>query len=540
MRNTKAIIEAICNYTSFDTKIKAGLTYLKESNIDIAYWKYLSSKEEELLIESSQDDSVTLSPDKIKSAFNRFSGNVSGDIAKEKKQASFGDWSEKNPIKLKSTEPATTKSEQNLKAHKEDREKYINQIPYMYRHMDKLAMSGDERIKTDIEASKNSYYDLIMKTERNIGKTNIKNYIEKISEDVENFVALVIYLTDQIVKEAWLKSPEKIQKVFGNSPYFLESPALAIRGSNIKGFLQESATVLQLATDVSKYFVLDNANNDIRKSVEEAWPDVMKITDEKIKQVKVVEPVKAMISFNESSENNFFNNLEESIWEIIPNIIKEHGDEFFLIIENKQETLPQFDAFKSSQFQSYNPIFETMYYELREKKPFNWLLKLERELVDDKEIERNLELCTQALVQEQLSSIKGYTYPTVGLVSGFTAHKLVQESYNEENGLGTFLDVRDSLWITSGYVPGTFGLILLLLNVASAVLFVATAEDIVGFDIAKSYPQFTGLPIWEAFKNGSLDLKAKFEEDRKNQKAPIEKTGIASPRNAKKTGIKFD
>ena len=58
--------------------------------------------------------------------------------------------------------------------------------------------------------------------------------------------------------------------------------------------------------------------------------------------------------------------------------------------------------------------------------------------------------------------------------------------------------------------------------------------------MSKSYPQFTGLPIWEAYKSGAMDLKVKYEEERKNKKASSEKEGIASPRSAKKTGIKFD
>jgi hypothetical protein len=538
MRNTQAIIEAICNYTTFDNSLKRGLNYLKESNIDIIYWDNLSSREEERLLENSQSSAITLNPEEVKNAFGKFTSSVSGDLVKEKTPEGSGNWLKNNLTSIKTTAPeAKTKSEKDYEAHMADRYKYAT--PEFISTLDTRGMSQDERIKADIESSKNSYYDLLSSKVKIVGASNIKTYIEKISDDVENFVSLVTYLTDQIVKEAWINSPQKIQSIWGNELYFMENAALVIRGKNIKGFMQESSNVLQLATDVSKYFVLDNANNDIRKSLEEVWPEVMVKSKEKIEKLKGPEPVKAMFAFNEEIHSNFLTALSNAVWESIPSIIKKHGDEFFLIMEDNQVSVAQHDAFNSSQFQSYNPIFETMYYELREKKPFNWLLKLEELLVDDKEIEKNLELCTQALVQEKLSNITNYSYPTVGQISGFTAHKIIQTTYNSENGLGKFLDVRDSLWITSGYVPGTFGLILLLLNVSCAVLFVATAEDIVGFDMSKSYPQFTGLPIWEAFKNGAMDLKIKYEEERKTKK-PLEKTGVASPRDAKKTGIKFD
>ena len=538
MRDTKAIIEAICNHTSFNKQIKLGLSYLKESNIDIVYWKHLNSKEEEQLMESSQDSAVVSSPDEIRNAFNKFSTSVSGNLAQEKKPQSSDKWIENSLMKVTISEPLKTKSQKGYEEHIADKEKYLKQGE-QYRNLDKQGMTQSERIQQDIASSRDSYYDAILQTERNIGKTNIKTYIEKISDDVQNFVSLVTYLTDQIIKEAWINSPERIQSIFGKELYFLESPALAIRGSNIKGFMQEASTVLQLATDVSKYFVLDNANRDIKKSVEEVWPDVLKTSDEKLNKIKGPAPIKTIFAFNENVQENYLSELVNALWESIPSIIEKHGDEFFLILE-QEAIVAQYDAFKSNQFQSYNPIFETMYNELREKKPFNWLLKLESQLIDDKEIEKNLELCTQTLVQEQLSSIRGYTYPSVGKIAGFTAHKLVQQAYNNENGLGDFLGVKDSLWITSGYVPGTFGLILLLFNVSCAVLFVATAEDIVGFDMSKSYPQFTGLPIWEAYKSGAMDLKVKYEEERKNKKASSEKEGIASPRSAKKTGIKFD
>lgn len=533
MRNTKAIIEAICNHTTFSKDIKSGLTYLKESNVDIIYWKHLNSKEEDMLLESSVTE---YNPENIRNAFGRFTSGISGDLAKEKAPQSNSDWSANTLMKLNISEPSKPKSQQDLEAHKADREKYMDN---QYRDLDRKGMTQDERIKQDIASAKDSYYNAVMQTERNIGKTNIKTYIEKISDDVQNFVSLVTYLTDQIIKEAWIKSPERIQSIFGKELYFLESPALAIRGSNIKGFMQESSNVLQLATDVSSYFVLDNANKEIKKSVEEVWPDVLKLSKEKLEKTPIPAPVKTVFAFNETISEDYLSALVDALWESIPAIIEKHGDEFFLILE-QQAVVPQFDAFKSNQFQSYHPIFETMYNELREKKPFNWLLKLESQLIDDKEIEKNLELCTQAMVQEQLSSIRGYTYPSIGKIAGFTAHQLVQKAYNDQNGLGDFLGVKESLWITSGYVPGTFGLILLLFNVSCAVLFVATAEDIVGFDMSKSYPQFTGLPIWEAYKNGAMDLKAKYEEQRKNKIETIEKEGIASPRDAKKTGIKFN
>ena len=34
MRNTQAIVEAICNHTSFKPEIKTGLIFLKESNVN--------------------------------------------------------------------------------------------------------------------------------------------------------------------------------------------------------------------------------------------------------------------------------------------------------------------------------------------------------------------------------------------------------------------------------------------------------------------------------------------------------------------------
>ena len=104
--------------------------------------------------------------------------------------------------------------------------------------------------------------------------------------------------------------------------------------------------------------------------------------------------------------------------------------------------------------------------------------------------------------------------------------------------MSEILGVKDSLWITSGYVPGTFGLILLLFNVASAVLFVAYAEDIVGFDMDKTNPDMANLPIWKAFKESAFDLKVEYEQKRKEETKEL-KVGTSSPRSAVKTGIKI-
>ena len=131
-----------------------------------------------------------------------------------------------------------------------------------------------------------------------------------------------------------------------------------------------------------------------------------------------------------------------------------------------------------------------------------------------------------------------YLFPTVGKVAGFTAHKLLIDAQNTEDGLSELLGVKDSLWITSGYVPGTLGLILLLFNVASAMLFVAYAEDIVGFDLDKANPELAELAIWKAFKESAFDLKAEYENKR-TQITQQQKIETTSPRSAVQTGIKI-
>jgi hypothetical protein len=529
MRNTKAIIEAICNYTSFDPVIKTGLTYLKESEVDIVHWNALNEQEEQNVLKS----------DEIKGAFNRFSSSVTGSIVKETKPEGFNKWVPNLTNNPMFSTPQTD-SQKTKDAVQADREKYKakpGSWEEKVKHLDKFQMTQAE-ISADVKKSaNNTYYEILSQTEKKVGKENIKNYIEKISDDVQNFVSLVTYLTDQIVKEAWVNAPQTIQKVSGNRLYFLEQAAMEIRGNNVNAFMKEAKTLLNVAFDLSNYFVLQNANDDIKKSVEEVWPEVKRLAKEKIDAIKAPEPVRTMFAFNETIMDNFKSQLSDAVWESIPTLIENHGDSFFLIIESEQ-IMPIHDAFNSSRFQAYHPIFESMYYELKDKKPFNWLLELETYLIDDKEIEKNLTYCATTLVRQQLAKNADLTFPTIGKVSGFTAHKLAQDAYRAEDGLSEILGVKDSLWITSGYVPGTFGLILLFFNVASAVLFVAYAEDVVGFDMDKSYPEMANLPIWKSFKESAFDLKVEYQQKRKEETKDL-KVGTTSPRSAAKTGIKI-
>ena len=82
MRNTKAIVEAICNHTSFSPVIKTGLTYLKESDVDIVHWNALNEQEEQNVMKS----------DEILGAFNRFSSSVVGSLVKETKPEKIANW----------------------------------------------------------------------------------------------------------------------------------------------------------------------------------------------------------------------------------------------------------------------------------------------------------------------------------------------------------------------------------------------------------------------------------------------------------------
>lgn len=530
MRNTKAIVEAICEHTNFSPVIKNGLTYLSESDVDIVHWNALNEQEEQNVMKSTE----------VLGAFNRFSSSVVGSIGKETKPENWGNWVKTTNLTNSSIfQQPLTQSEKTKAEVEADKYKYRakpGSWEDRLKHIEKEGMTDVERIKADKASANNTYYDILAQTQKKVGKENIKVYIEKISEDVQTFVSLVTFLTDQIVKEAWVNSPQTIQKVFGNRLYFLEQPALAIRGNNVKAFMKEASTVLNLAFDLSNYFVLQNANDDIRKSVEEVWPEVKKMTKEKVDAIAVPEPVRTMFAFNESITQNFISELSNAIWESIPGLIEKHGDSFFLILEAENITIH--DAFNSSRFQAYHPLFESMYYELKDKKPFNWLLELETYLIDDKEINKNLTYCANTLVQQQLAKPADYTFPTVGTVAGYTAHKLAQDAYKSEDGLSELLGVKDSLWITSGYVPGTFGLILLLFNVASAVLFVAYAEDIVGFDMDKTNPDMANLPIWKAFKESAFDLKVEYEQKRKEETKEL-KVGTSSPRSAVKTGIKI-
>lgn len=530
MRNTKAIVEAICNHTSFDPSIKNGLLFLKESNVDIVHWNALNEQEE----------GVLANPESIVGAFNRFSSTVSGPLGKETKRPPFTDWVKTTPLVDTSLFKDPKKQSEITAANVEaDKKKYFTKDEWAKRvqYLDREQSTEAERIIADKKAAENTYIDVLAKTENIVGKENIKTYIEKISDDVQTFVALVTFLTDQIVKEAWVNAPQTIQKVFGNRLYFLEQPALAIRGKNVSAFNKEASTVLKLAYDLSTYFVLQNANQDIEKSVEDSWPEAQKMAKEILDKIKIPEPVKTMFAFNETSTSNFLSELTDAVWESIPALIEEHGDDFFLIIES-QDIMPIHDAFNSSRFQAYHPLFESMYYQLKDRKPFNWLLELETYLVDDKEINKNLTYCATTLVKQQIAKNGDFLFPIVGTIAGFTAHQLVKTAYKTEDGLSELLGVKDALWITSGYVPGTFGLVLLLFNVASAVLFLAYAEDIVGLNLDKTNPDMAELPIWTSFKDSAFDLKVEYEQKRKQEKLD-QKTSTASPKSAVRTGIKI-
>lgn len=533
MRNTNAIIDSICKNTTFHPAIKAGLRSLSESNVDIIYWNTLNEAEE---------NAVT-------SAFNKFSSAVTGDLTQGKPAPSSETWIQQNKAGLEEfIKGKKTEQEGATQKHLDDQKRWA------YNPFRNVEVTDREQAIADdaktARATQDNYADIISKTEQTVGVQNIKNYLEKISSDVQTFVKLVTLLTDQIVKEAWVKAPETIASVFGKKLYFLEAPALAIRNQNIDAFLAECAITLELAEDVSLYFVLQNANNDIKKSIEEIWDNVEKKSQEKVKKADVPEPVKSALLLQE----NFTSMFTNAVWDIIPKLIERHGNDFFLIIESDggitptaptpTSTTPKnvktlFDAFNSSRFQAYNPIFETMYQELAVKKPFNWLLELEEKLVDDLEIEKNLSYCGSTMVQQGLATKNDFTLPTIGKIAGTTAHKLVQMSYKSEDGLSKLLKVKEALWITSSFVPGTYGLILLLLNVSCGVMFVAYAEDIVGFDISKVYPKFTKLPIWSVFREGVLDLKQEYANkdiapsDNKSEKPEVETTSA-------KTGIKFN
>lgn len=536
MRNTNAIIDSICKNTTFHPAIKAGLKSLSESNVDLIYWNALNEAEENA----------------VATAFSKFSSAVTGDLSKEKPAPSSDAWIQQNKVGLAEfIKGKKTEQEQATQKHLDDKTEWeynpFRNVEYTDRNQ---AIADDAKIA---RATQDNYADIISKTEQTVGVQNIKNYLEKISSDVQTFVKLVTLLTDQIVKEAWVKAPDTIASVFGKRLYFLEAPALAIRNQNLDAFLAECAITLELAEDVSLYFVLQNANNDIKKSIDEIWDNVEKKSTEKVKKSDVPEPVKNALLLQE----NFTTMFTNAVWDIIPKLIEKHGDNFFLIIESDggtsevTQTSPTttssttknvktlFDAFNSSRFQAYNPLFETMYQELSIKKPFNWLLELEEKLVDDVEIEKNLSYCGSTMVQQGLATKNDFTLPTIGKIAGTTAHKLVQMSYKTEDGLSKLLKVKEALWITSSFVPGTYGLILLLLNVACGVMFVAYAEDIVGFDISKVYPKFTNLPIWSIFREGVLDLKQEYANKdlapsgTQNEKPEAENA-------VSKTGIKFN
>lgn len=526
MRNTKRIIEAIINHTNFNPALKAGLEALYEKDVDIIYWNALNEAE---------DVSVEK---KINSAFDKIKPSLKSEIIEPVQVPKYNTWvsnkkSEIESATKKSVPGEAPKSEEELKRErlKADRETWkYNPYAKLDKEMGIGVKTGKKdadgydilttrddienqnilRDAKDRQAYRNAYYQLI-NAEEKVGVDNIRRYMENISEDVQTFVNLVTLLINQIIKEAWVNSPETIKKVYGDNliPYF-ETSCKAIRGGNVKGFIKESSNLLQLAQDLSVYLLLGDIKKDVNDSLIDIWDEVQTKSQKKIKETPLSTVAKDILfDLGEGIKNGFYKELQDSIWESIPSIIEKHGDNFFLIIESTSGE--QYDAFMSSALRQYHPLFETMYEEMANKKPFNWLLEIEKELHDNKEVENNITYSANILVKQDIASQLDYSFPTIGN-SGNFAHKLLQEAYKNEDGLSKLLDVKDSLWITSSYVPGMFGLILLLMNIASGILFVAYAEDMIPFDMSKAHPEFTNLPIWKAFREGSLDIRGKYKE----------------------------
>lgn len=529
MRNTRKIIESIVNYTNFNPALKAALESLYENNVDIVYWNALNEAEDKALEKKIKDAVGELDSLRSKS-----------DISKPVTVPEYNKWisKEKTEIENKAkeetpqTKDSETEDEKKKRLEQEDKESW-RYNPYANINKDmgigikyvdskgkekRTTREEAERANIDLDARqrmayRNAYYSLI-DAEEKVGAENIKKYMENISDDVQTFVSLVMYLVNQIIKEAWVNSPDTINKVYGDKyTYYMERVALALRGENITSFIKESATLLKLAQELSVYLLLGDIKNEVSSSLIDVWDDVKTKSEKKIKETPLSKMAKEVLfDLGEDIKTGFYKELEDAIWESVPTIIEKHGDNFFLIIE--AESNIQYDAFMSSGLRSYNPLFETMYEELLNKKPFNWLLELEEELVDDKEVDKNLTYSANMLVKQGIAPQADYSFPNIGIVSGNFAHIILKEAYKEENdGFSKLLDIRESLWITSSYVPGMYGLILLLMNVASGILFVASAEDIVPFDMSKTNPEFTDLPIWKAFREGALDLKGKYKAE---------------------------
>ncbi len=193
-------------------------------------------------------------------------------------------------------------------------------------------------------------------------------------------------------------------------------------------------------------------------------------------------------------------------------------DEFFLIIESTNEL---HDPFDSSRLQAYSPIFDVLYKELSDKKPFNWFLDLESKLNDATDIDKNLSMCASELVKQGISKGGDFSFPNVGKISGFTSHMFLQKAQKKEGGLAELLGIKESLWITSSYVPGMLGLIMLLYNVSCSILFVAYAEDMVGF---KVNPEFSNIPIWERYRTGAFDMANKIQIEKQESSSNNKKT----------------
>lgn len=519
MRNTRRIIEAIINHTNFNPALKAGLEALYENDVDIIYWNALNEAE---------DVSVDK---KINSAFDKLKPSLKPEILEPVKVPKYNTWVSKKKTEIESKAKEEIKKTDAVKSTNSAIRKYQpEKNPYANIDVEmgiisredpdgvKRTISREEaeaesiiRMSKGTTAYQNVYYELI-DAEEKVGVENIRRYMENISKDVQTFVNLVTLLINQIIKEAWVNSPETIKKVYGDNfiPIF-ETVIKGVRGGNVKGFIKEASNLLQLSQDLSVYLLLGDMKKDVNDSLIDIWDEVETKTQKKIKETPLSTMAKDVLyGLEEDMKTGFYKELQDAIWESIPTIIEKHGDNFFLIIESTSDE--QYDAFMSSALRQYHPLFETMYEEMVNKKPFNWLLEIEKELHDDKEVENNITYSANMLVKQGIASQLDYSFPIIGVNSGIFAHNLLQRAYKKDkDGFGELLDVRDSLWITSSYVPGMFGLILLLMNIASGILFVAYAEDMIPFDMSKAHPEFTNLPIWKAFREGSLDIRGKYK-----------------------------
>ena len=511
MRNTHKIIESIIENTSFNHFVKVGLASLYEKNTDIIYWNALNEDEDFHLV------------NKVKDAFSKIEPSLKSQIAKPTTTPKFKDWvkrGEKDFTKV--TKDIPKKSDDDM--FDEEPPEYLNyageyknldvDMGFKKKPDDKTALSREEvesnlrkEIERDRQAYANAYYSIIGSEEK-VGADNIKRYMEKISDDVQTFVNLVTLLVQQIIKEAWVNSPETIKKVYGKTgslSLFID-PSKKLRNENIDSFINEAKNLLKLSHDLSVYLLLGDMKKEISDSLIGSWDDIKTNSNKKVKDSNISPEMKVVFDLIENGDSQFYNQLTDAVWESIPNLIAKHGDEFFLIIESENQT-SSYDAFMSSGLRTFHPLFETLHEELLDKKPFNWLTQLENKLIDDREIDKNLSYCGAALVEQGIIPQKDYTFGIIGIVSGKVAHKMLQEAYKDQDGFSDLLGVKESLWITSSYVPGMYGLILLLMNVATGLLFVACAEDVIPFDMSKYSPEFTDLPIWQSFREGALDVR---------------------------------